>query len=65
MCGLLLFGFALMNNHAALDASRILAAQQSQAMEVRAQHREVTKGQPESYLTPEEEREHVKLKEPS
>jgi hypothetical protein len=34
-------------------------------MEVRAQHREVTKVQPETYLTPEEERQHAKLKEAS
>ena len=33
-------------------------------MEVRAQHRGVTKVQPESHLTPAEEIQHAKLKEP-
>lgn len=63
MC--LLFFFALMIDRPAPDAGRILAAQQAQAMEAKAQHREVTKVQPESHLTPEEERQHAKLKEPS
>ena len=55
-CGLLI-------DRPASDASRILAAQQSQAMEVRAQHREVTNVQPDSHLTPAEEIQHAKLKE--
>ena len=50
---------------AALNANRILVARQAQAMEVRAQHREVVKVQPESHLTPEEERQHARFKEPT
>ena len=49
---------------AALDPNRILVAQQAQAMEVRAQHREVERVQPESRLTPEEEKLHAKFMEP-
>ena len=49
---------------AALDPNRILVAQQAQAMEARAQHREVVKVQPESHLTPEEERQHARFMEP-
>jgi hypothetical protein len=37
------------------DASRILEMQQAQAMEARAQHREIARVQPESHLTAAEE----------
>ena len=46
----------------ALGPNRILVAQQAQAMEVRAQHREIERVQPASRLTPEEEKLHARFR---
>ena len=53
MIWILLF-LSTMKDSTPPDANRILVAQQAQAMEVRAQHREIERVQPQSHLTPEE-----------
>jgi anthranilate/para-aminobenzoate synthase component II len=50
-----------MERERGLDPNRVLVAQQAQAMEVRAQHREIERVQPESRLTPEEEKLHARF----